>query len=899
MSTDNSNNEGSLIKEETNIAVDSGLSTQSKGDGEIIENYEITGCIDNKVISQSTNDNECLGSNNDNFVEGQNECTERKDLSQNCSNVNESESFCTGEVTGIPLPPKDANLSSELTESSQRNCDTEADREKHDITSSDKVYEGHIKEPERGLNEEIRENTDEISNTHSVDTNDSNDTNTDIKKDSDERSKVSLTKETHWKEKEESEFEVNPKNEINEGKASYETQGTSSFDSTNEEKETRTDTKNVAKLAEQIISDRNESNKKDLQIRGKDIIENCQTTVDDSDKKVDDNYCDKDKNLPKGDSIAVELQKPGEKKSEEQHQAVTAETDNENKEQVYDSHESTVRSGERPSLNQQRDNSIIDQIDTVSIGNHERDFADKNESDIQKELETVYDKVTVGDVTSDIRISSAPESTHESDRAYSTELETKSTIKNDNSDYEDDFEDVEDTAKSIREQSDKIKQCTEQSELPENNLIKLENDIRTAKTDWENTLKENKREGQNGGRALDNDYCDKQENNLELQPTLIVIEGDDKPQVVLSSISDRPQLTDPEPDNKTEDLGEDNKPQDSEKEVLENEELSLEISRDSVKNHSVNKTATNHPSGTLDTRHSNITIYSSHSTEAVVTTKLVETSGTDNPVETAETNNRSEAVKSFVHEDKMETQEANESNDRNNLRGIGIQEQEEHGVGANGKNETMNNTKESENGDFYDDSPCENIGKNSQLDEKIDNNSLQQRYSCATKDNNMAEKLENKGDDNEKPTMSKDVVKKTEDEVKLEQITKKQKSPLEQLLKQNVEIEGSMENINELEHAVTSLLVSMKSVMTYYQERLKLQALKDFTTDLGKFRGDFQSINDAYKRCTTMSLTINQHLKDLRHMTDDVKSQISKKFQNEDLSTWVDVTPEQEKGKHT
>ena len=124
----------------------------------------------------------------------------------------------------------------------------------------------------------------------------------------------------------------------------------------------------------------------------------------------------------------------------------------------------------------------------------------------------------------------------------------------------------------------------------------------------------------------------------------------------------------------------------------------------------------------------------------------------------------------------------------------------------------------------------------------------------------------------------------------------KQESPLDQLLKRNVQIDGSVESITELDTNVISLLQSMKDVMNHYVEQLKLQPLREFTIDMGKFRGDFQSINDAYQRCAQLATTMNSHLKDLRRTTEETKTIMSRKFQNEDLSTWIDIPPEKEAG---
>ena len=124
----------------------------------------------------------------------------------------------------------------------------------------------------------------------------------------------------------------------------------------------------------------------------------------------------------------------------------------------------------------------------------------------------------------------------------------------------------------------------------------------------------------------------------------------------------------------------------------------------------------------------------------------------------------------------------------------------------------------------------------------------------------------------------------------------KQESPLEQLLKRNVEIDGSVESISDLETKMTFLLQSIKHVMKHYKERLTLQTLRDFTDDMGKFRGDFLSITDAYQRCGHLATTMNNHLKELRHTTEDCKTIIYRKFQNEDLATWIDITAEKEEG---
>ncbi|KAL3882830.1 hypothetical protein ACJMK2_029134 [Sinanodonta woodiana] len=124
-----------------------------------------------------------------------------------------------------------------------------------------------------------------------------------------------------------------------------------------------------------------------------------------------------------------------------------------------------------------------------------------------------------------------------------------------------------------------------------------------------------------------------------------------------------------------------------------------------------------------------------------------------------------------------------------------------------------------------------------------------------------------------------------------------EEATLKALLEKNVEIDGHVDSISELESGVTKLLESMKQVTNHYKQRLDLQHLKDFTTDLGKFYGDFTSINNAYEKCDTLFINIGHALKELRALTETVRTKIDWKFETEDLSTWVDITPEHESEK--
>ncbi|KAK3580678.1 hypothetical protein CHS0354_017958 [Potamilus streckersoni] len=117
------------------------------------------------------------------------------------------------------------------------------------------------------------------------------------------------------------------------------------------------------------------------------------------------------------------------------------------------------------------------------------------------------------------------------------------------------------------------------------------------------------------------------------------------------------------------------------------------------------------------------------------------------------------------------------------------------------------------------------------------------------------------------------------------------------LLEKNVEIDGHVDSISELESGVTKLLESIKQVTNHYKQRLDLQHLKDFTADLGKFHGDFTSINKAYEKCDTLCTNIGLTLKELRGLTETIRTKIDWKFETEDLSTWVDITPEHESEK--
>ena len=186
--------------------------------------------------------------------------------------------------------------------------------------------------------------------------------------------------------------------------------------------------------------------------------------------------------------------------------------------------------------------------------------------------------------------------------------------------------------------------------------------------------------------------------------------------------------------------------------------------------------------------------------------------------------------------------------------------------------------------------PTQRVEEEKQREEKVNGNVS--KYDDPAKDTPREKQEEKEKTDQTK----KPAEEKVKEKPKVEEPVVKEPSPLELLLEKNVEIQGKVGAFDELEVKITSLLTSMKHVVSHYSDVLKLQSLRDFTLTLGKFRGDFQTINEAFQRWSEISVNINKHFKDLRVETDDIKTALCHKFQQEDLNTWIDVSPEKEQG---
>ena len=90
---------------------------------------------------------------------------------------------------------------------------------------------------------------------------------------------------------------------------------------------------------------------------------------------------------------------------------------------------------------------------------------------------------------------------------------------------------------------------------------------------------------------------------------------------------------------------------------------------------------------------------------------------------------------------------------------------------------------------------------------------------------------------------------------------------------------------------------NMKDLMAEYSTRLNCQPLSDFVLDLDKFKGDFISLRDAYKKYESLFVFLNKCLKDLRTSGDELNNLIAKRFREEDLTTWMDSQEKFEEGK--
>ncbi|KAK3098637.1 hypothetical protein FSP39_021461 [Pinctada imbricata] len=107
-------------------------------------------------------------------------------------------------------------------------------------------------------------------------------------------------------------------------------------------------------------------------------------------------------------------------------------------------------------------------------------------------------------------------------------------------------------------------------------------------------------------------------------------------------------------------------------------------------------------------------------------------------------------------------------------------------------------------------------------------------------------------------------------------------------ISRNVNIDGAVDTLTTMEDKVTDLLADMKVLMDYYHENLTSKHLSEFVDDLDKFRGDFQSLRDAYQKCESLFTYFNKSLKDLRGSGEQLNSLMDKKFREEDLEMWIE-----------
>ena len=161
-----------------------------------------------------------------------------------------------------------------------------------------------------------------------------------------------------------------------------------------------------------------------------------------------------------------------------------------------------------------------------------------------------------------------------------------------------------------------------------------------------------------------------------------------------------------------------------------------------------------------------------------------------------------------------------------------------------------------------------------------------------------ADDNETKADDNEaktgdnetKPndTQTADESSAKEDEIEVESVEQ---------IRRNIKIDHAVDTVSELEVKIQDLMENMKDLMSEYSMRLNCQPLSDFVLDLDKFKGDFISLRDAYKKYESLFVFLNKCLKDLRTSGDELNNLIAKRFREEDLTTWMDSHDKFEEGK--
>ena len=466
----------------------------------------------------------------------------------------------------------------------------------------------------------------------------------------------------------------------------------------------------------------------------------------------------------------------------------------------------------------------------------------------------------------------APRSISESERGQSVELIRENELQEDEKDYKDDFEEDE----AILEEEKTINRIeSETSDTLNQGTKNVENSIQKDGSQENLPSRNNKQDSvdQEETETTNNDIekPDDRSNEPEYEDQVIVDGDTDIPKVVLTQSGDL---------------------SDSDTEESKRDELS-EITEE--KTHDIDSNKKDEGKETV----TDMSISGSHkqTVDDIKDSGFIGSStSTENQIQENQERYRADEDNDEFW-DVDETDKGNKKEMKDNVIMDNESEKTHSGLENNANSSKLNSENVTE-GKIPAEKKIEN---ESAHDEKMD----MEEYLTAKEETEQPKQIENTDDGNANTKENSGKTDK-DNEKKSETVQPppvppppepiKQENPLEQLLMRNVEIDGSVESITELETKVTTLLQSMKEVMKYYMEQLKLQPLRDFTTDLGKFRGDFQSINDAYQRCGQLATTMNNHLKELRRATEDAKTMVYRKFQNEDLSTWIDVPPEKEAG---
>ncbi|VDI64978.1 Hypothetical predicted protein [Mytilus galloprovincialis] len=157
------------------------------------------------------------------------------------------------------------------------------------------------------------------------------------------------------------------------------------------------------------------------------------------------------------------------------------------------------------------------------------------------------------------------------------------------------------------------------------------------------------------------------------------------------------------------------------------------------------------------------------------------------------------------------------------------------------------------------------------------------------------DKIQDNGKDH---TQAREVGQKSDDARKNDQNVDGVGVESVEQIRRNIKIDNAVETVAELEVKAQDLMENMKDLMSEYTTRLNNQPLSDFVMDLDKFKGDFVSLRDAYKKYESLFVFLNKCLKDLRSSGDEVNNLIAKRFREEDLTTWMESQEKFEEEKH-